>query len=99
MSINVRYEIVAGTNEVEVFYDDSDVPSLRQPNYPDQTPWADAADAEAWAKLYIASIVDETAPYAPNGPGQEGAPKPTPEQIAEWQAQREARMGGMGPVA
>jgi hypothetical protein len=82
----LRYEIEEGTNAVRVFYPDSDAPSLFQPDWPDQTPWADAAEAEAWAKLYVASVEDEDAPYAPTGPGKAGEPKPTAEQIAEWKA-------------
>jgi hypothetical protein len=82
----LRYEIEEGTNAIRVFYPDSDVPSLFQPDWPDMTPWADAAEAEAWAQLYIASVEDENAPYAPTSPGKAGEPKPTPEQIAEWQA-------------
>lgn len=82
----LRYEIEEVTNAVRVFYPDSDVPSLFQPDWPDMTPWADKAEAEAWAQLYIASIEDESAPYAPTGPGKAGEPKPTPEQLAEWMA-------------
>ena len=78
----LRYEIEEGTNAVRVFYPDSDVASLFQPDWPNQEPWADAAEATAWAQLYIASIEDEDAPYAPNGPGEAGRAKPTAEQRA-----------------
>lgn len=78
----LRYEIEEGTNAVRVFYPNSDVASLYQPDWPDQTPWADAAEAAAWAELYIASIEDEDAPYAPNTRGEAGKAKPTPEQRA-----------------
>jgi hypothetical protein len=81
----LRYEINEETNAVSIFYLDSDVASLFQPDWPDETPWADAAEAEAWAQLYIASVEDEDAPFAPTGPGVAGEPKPTPEQIAEWE--------------
>lgn len=73
-------------NVVEIFDDEAAVPFLRQPNWPNQTPWASADEARAWAELTVAAIVDPDAPYAPNGPGLEGAPKPTPEQIAELEA-------------
>lgn len=89
--MNIKYEIEKETNAVKVFYDESTVPSLYQPHYPDGTPWADVDDATAWAELYVASVVDESAPYAPNSPGIPGEPKPTPEQIAEWEAARAAR--------
>ena len=91
--MSLRYEIEEGTNAVKVFYPDSDVPSLYQPDFPDGTPWEDAAEASEWAELYIASVEDESAPYAPSGRGVAGEQKPTPEQIAEWQAQRQAQLG------
>lgn len=78
--MTLRYEIEEGTHAVRVFYPDSDNPSLFQPDWPDQTPWTDAAEAEAWAQLYVASVEDNTAPYAPDGPGQTGRAKPTFEQ-------------------
>jgi hypothetical protein len=78
----LRYEIEEGTNAVRVFYPDSDVASLFQPDWPNQAPWADAAEATAWAQLYISSIEDEDAPYAPNGPGEPARAKPTAEQRA-----------------
>ena len=84
----MRYEIDPTTFAVSIFYPESDVAALFQPDYPDQTPWESAAEAEEWAKLYIASIEDENAPYAPIGRGIPGEPKPTPEQIAEWEAKR-----------
>jgi hypothetical protein len=89
----LRYEIEEGTNAVRVFYPDSDVASLFQPDWPDTVAWADAAEATAWAVLYIASIEDENAPYAPTTRGEAGKAKPTAEQraaIAAAQAQVEA---------
>ena len=88
--MSVRYEIEEGTNAVKVFYDDATVPSLYQPNYPGGDAWADAAEAAAWAELYIESIVNEDAPYAPGNRGEEGGKKPTAEEIAAAQAELEA---------
>jgi hypothetical protein len=88
--MTVRYEIDSD-NAVKVFYDDATVPSLYQPHFPNGDVWEDAAEATAWAELYIASITDEAAPYAPNARGEEGAPKPTAEEIAAMQAEFEAR--------
>lgn len=82
----MRYEIDPDNFAVRVFYEGADVPSLYQPNYPDTTPWASAAEAEEWAMLYVASVEDETAPYAPIGRGIAGEAKPTPEKIAEMKA-------------
>jgi hypothetical protein len=80
--MTLRYEIEEGTNAVRVFYPDSDVASLFQPDWPDTVAWADAAEAAAWAELYIASIEDEDAPYAPTTRGEAGKAKPTAEQRA-----------------
>lgn len=87
--MSLRYEIEEGTNSVRVFYPDSEEPSLFQPDWPDTTAWADAAEAEAWAVLYLASIEDEDAPYAPNTRGEAGIAKPTPEQKAAIKAANE----------
>lgn len=84
----LRYEIEEGTNAVRVFYPDSEVASLFQPDWPDMTPWADRAEAAAWAELYIASIEDEDAPYAPTTRGETGKAKPTAEQKAAIAAAR-----------
>ena len=85
-----RIEIL-GNNTVEVFAEGEDVPFLRQPTWPDQSPWADAAEARTWADMFVEAAEVADAPYAPNGPGQERQPKPTPEQIAEWEALRANR--------
>ena len=85
--MTVRYEIDSD-NAVKVFYDDATVPSLYQPHFPNGDVWADAAEATAWAELYLASINDEAAPYAPNARGEAGAPKPTAEQKAAIEAAR-----------
>ena len=89
--MSVRYEIEEGTNAVKVFYDDNTVPSLFQPHWPNGDAWADATEADSWAKLYIASVIDEDAPYAPSARGEQGAPKPTAEEIAAMRAELEAR--------
>jgi hypothetical protein len=88
--MTVRYEIDSD-NAVKVFYDDATVPSLYQPHFPNGDVFADAAEATAWAELYVASVTDEAAPFAPNARGEEGAPKPTAEEIAAMQAEFEAR--------
>jgi len=87
--MSYRIEIKEG-NVVEVFDDTAEhgLPFLRQPNWPNQAPWSDAAEASAWAEMLLEAMIDADAPYAPNGPGQERQPKPTPEQIAEWEALR-----------
>ena len=79
--MTLRYELDVD-NAVKVFYPDSDVASLYQPTWPNGDAWTDAAEASAWADLYLASINDEAAPYAPNARGEAGAAKPTAEQKA-----------------
>jgi hypothetical protein len=85
-----RIEIL-DNNTVEIFAEGSDVPFLRQPNWPNQSPWTDAAEARAWAEMYVESMEVADAPYAPNGPGEERQAKPTAEEIAAYQAELEAQ--------
>lgn len=84
--MSYTYTVEEGTNAVRIFENGSDVPCIFQPDYPNTTPWEDAAAAAAWAELYIASIEDEAAPFAPAGPGIPGEPKPTPEEIEAMKA-------------
>jgi len=79
-----RIEIKEG-NVVEIFQDDNTVPFLRQPNWPNQSPWADAAEAQMWAEQFVESIENEQAPFAAVGPNEPRQPKPTAEQIAAMQ--------------
>lgn len=94
-----RYEI-AGPEEgfaIRVYYDGADVAGLYQPYYPNGTPWESAEEADEWAQLFLASIEDENAPYAPGGRGEPGTPKPTPEEIEAMKAQMEAQRNGELP--
>lgn len=75
----IRYEIEEITNSVKVFYEDSELPSLYQPHWPNNTPWASAEEAEDWAKLYVASLENEDAPFPPNGPREDAPPRPSKE--------------------
>lgn len=72
---------------VKVFSEKSTEAFLNQPTWPDGTPWESEQSARSWAQLFIASIEDEAAPFAPASPGSAGKPKPTAEEIAQWQAQ------------
>jgi hypothetical protein len=87
--MTTRYEI-GSANAVKVFYDDATVPSLLQPHFPSGEAWADAAEATAWAELYVASVTDEDAPYAPLARGEAGRAKPTAEQKTAIQAAQKA---------
>lgn len=94
--MTLRYELDAD-NAVRVFYPGSDVASLYQPTWPSGDAWADAAEASAWADLYLASITDDAAPFAPNVRGEVGAPKPTAEQKTAIQAAQELMQAATTP--
>lgn len=81
------YEINNDNFAVSVFGDPNEPPFLYQPNYPNGETFDSFKEAEDWAILYVASMEDETAPYAPGGKGLAGVPKPTPEEIAAMQAE------------
>jgi len=84
-----RYEIEAGTNAVRVYYGDSEVAGLYQPNWPNGVAWESSEQASEWAVMFIESIEDESAPYAPGGPGEDRTPKATQEEIDAMLAQME----------
>ena len=79
----MRYEIT-DKFEVKIFNDGEDVPFWFQPDYPNGDNFDDAAEAETWAKLAVASFLD-LEPYPPIGKGLAGENKFTLEEIAEMQ--------------
>lgn len=83
--MKLRYEIEEETNAVKIFYNDSIIPSLYQPHFPSGEVWIDAEEATMWAELYIAAILDESAPFAPDARGKSGTPKLTAEEKIELQ--------------
>jgi len=68
--MSIRYEVTE-QNEV-LAWDDELVqtePFLYQPYYPDGSPFADKADAQAWADAWYAAFIDpENNPEAPARP-------------------------------
>lgn len=90
---NMYTYTVNDSNTIEVFVEGQEEPTLRQPHYPNQDPFETKAEAEDWAQLYISSIVDEDALYAPIGKGIAGEAKPTPEQILEMLLKRSESFG------
>jgi hypothetical protein len=74
---------VNDANAIEVFVEGQEAPMLRQPHYPNQDVFDTKAEAEEWAQLFIASMEDEAAPFAPIGKGIAGKPKPTKAEILE----------------
>jgi hypothetical protein len=69
-----RYEIDKN-NAVWIYADSNKVASVFQPDWPDATPWANKAEAEAWAKAWILSMTDPTAPFAGNSPDRPTEPR------------------------
>jgi hypothetical protein len=74
---------VNDANTIEVFVEGQEAPMLRQPHYPNQDAFDTKSEAEEWAQLFITSMTDEAAPFAPIGKGIPGEPKPTKEEILE----------------
>jgi len=59
---------------------ENDAPFMFQPDWPDVTPWADAAQATDWAEVFIASLVDPESEFvAGNSPDTHPALRPEPE--------------------
>lgn len=89
--MSIRIEILEN-NTVELFKDNNEIPFIRQPQWPNGTEWASAAEAGAWAEEYVESIEVKDAPYASNGPGLSRLPKPTEEEVAAKRAEVEAEL-------
>jgi hypothetical protein len=67
--LNFRYEIDKN-KAVWIFLDGNETAVVFQPDWPDTTPWANKAEAEAWAKAWILSMTDPTAPLAGSTPSE-----------------------------
>jgi hypothetical protein len=63
--VSHQYEIEEETNAIRVYYDNSDVPGLFQPEWPNGEPWANREEAEEWAKLFIDVMENQILPYTP----------------------------------
>jgi len=72
----MRYEIVDG--EVLIYEGENEVPFLRQPTFPDGSPWG-AGQAEAWAEQAILAMTDPDADDAGDSPDAPTKPKYVPE--------------------
>ena len=63
---------------------ESGAPFMFQPDWPDVTPWADAAQATDWAEVFIAALVDPESEFvAGNSPDTHPAIRPEPEPEPE----------------
>jgi hypothetical protein len=66
----IRYEVTA-QNEVLAWNDELEQtePFLYQPYYPNGEPFADTADAQAWADTWYAAFIDpDNNPEPPSSP-------------------------------
>lgn len=80
-------------NLVVIWLDSEDTPgNLEQPTWPDGTKWASKKEAEDWAKAWLASYADETAPRPGNGPDLALIPHPTVEEVEAARAIEIARI-------
>jgi len=75
----MKYEIDQN-NAIRVFTDGQDVPFAYQPDWPDATPWASKAEAEAWAQLLIKSMQNPETKFIP-GTSPDNHPRPRPEPV------------------
>lgn len=69
----MRFEIENGV--VFIYDQDSDVPFLKQPTWPNGDAWK-KGEAEAWATQMILALTDPTADLA--GPSRDHHPEPRP---------------------
>lgn len=72
----MHYIIDPNTFEVSLFSSESDpVPVMRQPYWPNGTPFASKTQAEDFVLAVIEASVNPDAPLAPAGPGLPGEPR------------------------
>jgi len=71
------FSYIVDNNVVKIFTESQTEPVIVQPNWPNGSPWASSQEAEEWANLCIAAMTEQSAPYAPAGPGLSPQPKPS----------------------
>lgn len=81
--MGIYYEI-DDNNAVKIYDGVNPEPFWLQPHYPNGDSFDSKAEAETWAELAVASQIDETAPFPPNGKGLVGEPRPTKEDITKF---------------
>jgi hypothetical protein len=69
-------------NAVKIFKEGQEAPMIFQPDWPNGTPWANAAEATTWAEVFIANLEDpEYAFMAGYGPEEPKLPKPVAPEV------------------
>jgi len=80
-------------NLVVIWLDSEETPgNIEQPTWPDGTKWASKAEAEAWAKAWLAHREDETKPMPGNGPDQATIPTLSAEEVEKIRAEKVAEL-------
>ena len=80
-------------NLVVIWLDSEETPgNLEQPTWPDGTKWASKAEAEAWAKAWLAHRDDETKPMPGNGPDQATIPTLSAEEVEKIREEKIAEI-------
>ena len=75
----MRYEIDEN-NAVRMYNDGDPVPFMYQPDYPNFDTFDSKQEAQTWAELAMAAILDDAAPNAPIGKGIKGEVKKLPSE-------------------
>jgi hypothetical protein len=98
------YEIEKG-NVVVIWADEKGTPgNVVMETWPDGTKWKDKAEAEAWAKAFIAAAEDSTKPVPGNSPDKKtlaasDLEEYTAEQLAEIATNHEAQLAAEAKAA
>jgi hypothetical protein len=61
--------------------DNNAAPFLVQTTWPNGQPWSNPSEMNSWARLKVAELETEAAPFAPKGPGEVGKNKPTKKSL------------------
>jgi len=87
-------------NLVVIWLDSEDTPgNLEQPTWPDGTKWASKAEAEAWAKAWLAHREDETKPMPGNSPDQATIPTLSVEEVEKAREEKIAAIEAANAAA
>lgn len=73
--MSITYTIL-NESRIMFYKDDNKVPFLVQTSWPNGQKWTNFKDIISWAKLKVAELEDQNAPFAPSGPGLIGKNKP-----------------------
>lgn len=69
---------------IEIFLNDGDEYPLHiQQSWPEGEPWADLAEAEEWANVFIESLLSPDAPLPGSNPEQKTIPREYPVAVEE----------------